>query len=369
MATSASIQNAWKSSSPGGILVADSDVGRLTLARTSRAKGSPQVTLDFTGRTISREPEVGSSDTLLLRSGLRDLHVKGGTWLASSRAGIKTEGPGGARDVWLEGMRVTGLWDAVENNAKDILPVKWLAHHYYTGSWIESNMRYDGCSDEHARYLHNILGNHYFFGTYVNWCGRTALQVVGRKQENGVDQPVPHGDITLDSEYVEDVCLEQNGGGSAYSFDGGMPDSVITMKKITGRLGCNADLNPALRGRATGMLMMRSGPASSPGSGDEAYPGGTKELRCTDNDFEVGTVYPGQGSAKRPCVRVGACGLFTWTDGRIVVPKGEVALEIFASCNTFLWSGSPEVVGKVNYKGEAFDDWDEFVNAHPECKV
>ncbi len=368
--TSQQVQNAWLSAAPGTAIALDEDIGRLTLKKSARAKGAPKVTIGLNGKTVTREPEVGSSDTLLLKSGVRDLIIQGqgGRMMACSRAAIKTEGPGGARGIWINGpLTIDGGWDCVNNNKP--LPNKWLGHHYLTGGWTETGLFYTGCADEHARYFHNIQGNHYFGSNGFAWCGRTALQIVNRMKEVDDDMPEGYGDVVVEGEAVEDVCLEQGGGGSAYTFRGGMKDSTITMNRVTVRLGCNKDLHAALRGRATGALLMDSGPESKPGAGDMAWPGGTKALIVKDCDFEVGTVYPGTGSAKRPNVKVGAVGMFTWKDGRIVVPAGETAIEIQKSCEHFLWSGSPEVVGKVSYKGEKFTDWDDFTSAHPECRV
>lgn len=367
--TATELQNAWLNAAPGSKIVPlDADIGRVTLKKSKRPKGAPKVEINLNGKNITREPEVGSSDTLLLKSGLRDLivHFNGATLLACSRAGIKTEGPGGARGVWLNGpVAIDGGWNAYENDKP--LPNKWLAHHYLTGGWTETGLTYVGCADEHARYFHNIAGNHYFGSTLVQWCGRTALQIVNRMKEVDDDMPEGYGDVVIEDETVIDACLEQGGGGSAYTFRGGMKDSSITMNRVNVRLGCDPALNKALHGRATGALVMDSSPESAPGAGDMAWPGGTNELRCTDCDFEVGTVYPGTGSAKRPNVKVGAVKLFTWKGGRIKVPAGEVALEIQKSCDTFLWSGSPVIEGKVVYKGERFNSWDEFTDAHEEC--
>lgn len=368
--TAQQVQNLWQTTQPGALVLLDSDIGRLTLKKTARAKGSPQVEINLNDHTVTREPEVGSSDTLLLKSGVRDLIVDGGgdgKLLACSRAGIKTEGPGGARRVWIRRLSVDGGWDATQNNKP--LPNKWLSHSYLTGGWIESDVSYVGCADEHAWYGHNIQGNHFFSRVSAKWCGRTALQIVNRMKEVNDPYPEGFGDVTLEDCSAEDVCLEQGGGGSAYTFRGGMKESVVTMKRVTVRLGCNVDLHPTLRGRATGALMMDSGPESNPGAGDAAWPGGTKELRCTDCDFEIGTAYPGVGSAKRPCVKVGAVGLFTWTGGRIKVPAGEIALEIQVSCQHFLWSGTPEIEGMVRYRGATYQTWDEFVESHPETKA
>ena len=366
--TATQVQNNWNTATPGKLITLDGDTGRWTLKKAGRPKGSPQVVIDLAGHTLTRDPEVGSSDTIIFKSGVRDLKITNGRLLACSRAGLKTEDPGGARDIWLDRLEVTGLWDATA--PVSTLPrVKWLAHHYRTGSWIETWMSYWGCSDEHARYFHNIQGNHYFSGSMVKWCGRTALQVVNRMAENGTPEPEGYGDVTVEDETVEDVCLEQGGGGSAYTFRGGMKDSTVTLRRLTGRLGCDPDLHPSLRGRATGMVVVDSGPESSPGSGDAAWPGGTKAVYMPDCDFEVGTVYPGTGSAKRANVKIESCGLFSMTDGRIVVPAGEVALEIKQSCKEFFWSGSPEVIGDISYHGTTYATWDGFTAAHPECRA
>lgn len=373
--TATQVQNLFQNSAAGAVIAVDSDIGRLTLKPSKRPKGSPPVTIMLNGNQVTRDPEVGSSDTILLKSGLRDLIIDGGhhlgapwgTLRACSRSGIKTEGPAGARKVTILNLKVDGGWDA-ETNVKG-LPVKWLSHHYLTGGWAEVNVHYIGCADEHARYLHNIQGNHYYGGGSVKWCGRTSLQVVNRMNENGTPMPEGYGDVTVEDETCEDVCLEQNGGGTTYTFSGGMKDSTVTMNRVTVRLGCNPALHSTVRNRATGCLMMQSGPESKPGAGDMAWPGGTKALIVTDCDFQTESVYDGTGSAERPCVKVGAVKLFQWNDGRVVVPSHDLAFEIFPSCETFKWSGSPEVVGKVRYHGTTYATWNDFVIAHPETKA
>jgi hypothetical protein len=371
MSTATQVQNLWLNAVPAAVITLDSDIGRLTLKPSKRAKGSPPVTIRPFGNKVTREPEVGSSDTIILKSGLRDLIIDGSapfglkSWLlACSRSGIKTEGPAGARKVTLLNLIVDGGWNA-ETNLKG-LPVKWLAHHLLTGGWAEVGVDYVGCADEHARYFKNLQGNHYFGQGSVKWCGRTALQVVNRMNENGTPMPEGYGDVTVEDESVEDVCLEQGGGGSAYTFRGGMKDSVVTLNRTTVRLGCNAALHTSLRGRATGALVMDSGPESAAGAGDAAWPGGTKELHVNDADWQTESVYDGTGSAERSCVKVAEVGLFSWNDGRIVVPVNDLALEIFPSCKAFWWSGSPEIVGKVRYWGATYPDWASFTRAHPE---
>lgn len=365
--TAKQVQDAWLNALSGETITLDSDIGRLTLKPSNRAKKSLSVIIDCGSFTISRSPEVGSSDTLLLSNGLRDLIVNGGNFLACSRAGIKTVAPLGARNVYLRSCLFFGGFDAHILGSKT--DTKWGGHHYFTGAWAEDACEYTGIYQEHARYFHQSAGNHTFYGCKIKHCGRTALQVVNRMAEAGDPQPAGYGDWSVSHEDVEDVCLEQGGGGSAYTFRGGMPNSIVSMVHNRVRLGCNALLARDFHGRATGAFVMDSAPESAPGAGDGAHPGGTNELHFQDEDYEVGSVYPGAGSAKRPCVKVGAVNRCTWNGGRIKVPVGDTALEIKASCLSFKWTGSPAISGKVNYRAESFNSWDAFVNAHPECRA
>jgi hypothetical protein len=253
--------------------------------------------------------------------------------------------------------------------------VKWAGHYYFRGAWSEIGTVIESVFQEHANYDHQLAGNLAFSKCVTKWCGRTRIQIVNRMNEAGDPMPVGYGDVLIQDDYVEDVCLEGGGGGSAYTFRGGMPTSTVTLERCKVRLGCNPALAMPFAKNITGSLVMDSSTESKPGAGDMAHPGGTEQLILIEPDFEVGTAFPGVGSARRPNVKVGAVGSFVlhWgANGRIVQGAGahQIALEIANSTQAFRFSGAPSAwSGQVKYKGTTFPSWSAFSGAHPELRL
>lgn len=203
----------------------------------------------------------------------------------------------------------------------------------------------------------------------TEWCGRTAYQFVARKKETNTPMPVGKGDVTILDDTINDVCLEPDGGGYAYSFKGGMPTSIVTIERSRVRLGCDPKLAAPFNRNIAGVFLMESAPASRPGAGDEAHDGGTFKLRLVEPDWEVGTVYPGVNKAKRSLAKIGAvqyCRI-DWGDaGRMVQNGGNgIALEVFKSCINFSFSGAPaKWAGKMVFKGTPYPSWAAFATAN-----
>jgi hypothetical protein len=364
-----SLASDWLAANHGDIIdLGGAAIPRVTLKPSKRPKGSLPVTIR--NGKILRDTKVGSTDTLILKSGLRDLILEDVFFEIDDRSAIKTEDKG-ARKVSLINCKIIGdgdprdpLWHA---------DTKWSQHHYMTGGWSEIGTLTQGVFQEHGDYRHQLQGNHAWHNCVTRWCGRTRLQIVNRMAESGTPMPIGYGDVLLQGDHVEDVCLESGGGGSAYTFRGGMPDSAVTLQRCRVRLGCDSRLAAPFNKNITGALVMDSAGESSPGAGDAAWPGGTESLTLTEPDFEVGTVYPGVGSARRSNVKVGAVGVFTinWgARGRIVGGTNGIALEILNSCQQFRFTGDPVAwKGEVKYKGTRFPSWSAFATAHQELRA
>jgi len=366
--TTVPFDDVWRQAVPGDqILVRAGTYKRLQLQKSTRPVGSPPVAfIAEPGVVIDRDVKVGSTDTCLIKSGQGDLYFEGFEFISDDRAGLKTEGPGGAHGVAFKDCSVHGLGSAYDPAWR--YDSKWLNHGYMTSKWTEIGTNYYSCWDEHARYLHNIQGNHAFSGGRVKHTGRTALQIVNRMKETATDMPEGKGNVKVYGERVTDVCLGQGGGGSAYTFRGGMKDSVITLEACDVQLGCDPLLAAPFNQNITGCLVVDSGGESKPGAGDMAWPGGTKEVHVKGCSFEVGKVFPGVGGARRPNVRVAECGLFTLTDSAIIQHPGAhtIALEVWDTCHEFKSIGTNDVRGQIMFKGFLFNSWALFQQAHPE---
>ena len=366
----------FQRAAPGDELhLASGDYRRQTLAPSRRPKLAESVAIigPTNGQptaVLRRDDTVGSTDALLLKAGVRDLVLDGLDLEVDDRAALKTEGAG-ARHVTLRGVRLLGRGAGpTDPTWTDV--GKWGAHHYAVGNWTEEACRVERVYQEHAAYHHQIAGNLTLLYGTTRHCGRTRLQIVNRRAENGVPTSGPgRGDVLVQDDAVEDVCLEQGGGGSAYTFRGGMPESTVRLVRCIVRLGCDAALAAPFNANVTGALLVDSSPESRPGAGDDAWPGGTAEVQLVDCDFEAGTVYPGMGSAFRPLVSIDAVDRCIIDGGRFVRHGGRgqipIAFDIKAGCPQLVVVRPPtEVVGEVMYHGARYSTWSQFAAAHPE---
>ena len=309
------------------------------------------------------DPAVGSSDTLLLTSGVRDAIFDNLSLQIDDRAGIKTEGQG-TRRISFRNCRLVGSGSGpLDPNWKN--DCKWGIHRYLDAGFSMYRCIIENVYLEHADYVHNPQGNHAFDGTVVRHCGRTRLQVVSRKKEVATPMPVGRGDFTISNETVEDVGI--NDGGYAYTFGGGMPDSTVTLTNCSVRLGCDKLLASPFNKWISGCFLMQSSPESKPGAGDDAHPGGTLALNLIAPKFEVGEFWPGTQQRRTGSVigAVGVCSI-DWSGGWAIQHPGafKTALDIKKSCQSFKWTGAPaKWGGEMIYKGKSYATWDDFAQS------
>jgi len=161
-----------------------------------------------------------------------------------------------------------------------------------------------GIEDEHCFYHHNprarsrdadaiVIRN-----TTMKWAGRTAVQVVARDGEG----PAGRGNVRIEHCVIEDVCLEDGGGGSALTFRGNL-DGAVRILDTRVHLGGNPKLNPRVSGNITGALVMDVAPGESTA--------GTRELVIDGCHFEVGPCFVGEGTARRNNVDISHVGRVT----------------------------------------------------------
>jgi hypothetical protein len=313
---------------------------------------------------ILRDETVGSTDAVILGPGDGKLKLVNVVLEADDRAGFKTTS-GVLPGVMLVDCSIHGYGNAFDPAWND--NSKWGVHAYDTADYQESRVSIFSICGEHARYFHNIKGNHTFERGTVAHCGRTALQIVNRANEGAPGV----GAVIVQNQVIEDVCLEQGGGGSALTFRGGMPTSDVHLQFNKIRLGCRSLLASTFQNNIAGALLMDSSPESKPGAGDAAWPGGTHSLHMFSEDYEIGTIYPGKGSAIRPAVMVNNVQSFTMESCRVVVhrPPGAYAeaLVIGDDVGAVYITGKNTVVGTVTYKGTKYANLEAFEADHPEC--
>lgn len=337
---------------------------RVTLTKSPREPGLAPVKFyaDFEPVTISRLPEVGSSDGFLMKQGVRDLILENLTIQAASRAGLKSEQPGGLRKITLIKCKIRGAFDAtIQGDRSDEL---WGDSAYFNGSiaWVDCEV--SGIFKEHARYHHTLQGNLGFTGTLIRHCGRAALQEVNRIHENGTPQPPGYGRVTIEREIVVDVCFD---GAHAYSFRGGRPGGETVIRNTVIELGCDPNLAPEWRGKAAGAILMDVGKESKPGFGDMAHPGKYKSLLLDGVVVDIGKVYPGTGSWLRDAVILGNCEQVIITGGSYSLVGNRTTIDINPTVTSFKMSRSTVVNGVIDYHGEKYQTPAEFFTAHPEC--
>jgi hypothetical protein len=323
------------------------------------------------GARISRNPVPGS-DTLY------DEHdscyaLQGVVIQGDDRASYKTENPSSRRwggrhpAYWnqsLIGVTVDGEWDARTGVGFD---GKWGGHTYEVGQThgeAEAGFHVEGggvtgIKREHAWYHHNVHNDSadelamLYRGHYAKWCGRTAFQLTARNSEG----PPGQGHIVLDKFWVEDVCLEDGGGGSAFTLKGNH-SGVIVLKDCHVRLGCKEGLHSSVRENITGAFVSQQ--TSSGGNTP------TEEIIVQDPDFEVGTVYQGSGSAARSLMKVGGVDKFTLRGGRLKLDSriDRPVLEILWHQIQELWLDSTtQVEGYCRFDGTKYNTYTEMLEA------
>ena len=309
--------------------------------------------------TVLRDPSVGSTDAIIFgpQDGGYDLYQL--CFQADDRAGVKTTknvgshlhftrcavagfGPGPTDPTWTD-------------------HTKWGWHFYDTSDLVLRDCETSSIYGEHGIYGHGMNGDHHIIGGSVRWCFRTAVQWVCRM--TGTD-PQPHacvGDFTIENLFVEDVCLEDGGGGSALTFRGGMPNTVVTVKGTIIRQGCNPAIAAPFNKSVTGCFVVDSAA--------DAWPGGTKELHVQNCVFEIGLAYPGAGNARRSNVKLSDVGQVWFLGSQIINHPGAhpIALEIGQNVGLLKIDASTLIVGRIKFHGTEYPDQAAFKAAHPEC--
>jgi len=333
-----------------------------------RLTGSAPVVVEGQGNatTITRDTTVGSTDAIYLGPGDHDLSFKN-LWIqADDRAAIKTVS-GVGPNFSFENITIYGFgWPYDPSGWKD--DSKWGIHTYDTNGWTETGVNVWNIFGEHCHYDHNGQGDRTYTNISCCFAGRTAFQDVSRMSEGKEG----HGKLTYTNVYVQDVCLEQGGGGSAFTFAGGRPTSDILLDGCVVRLGCDARLISPFNQNITGSLVVSNPHESAPGKGDGAWPGGVHLFVVQHSTFEVGTIYSGQGSALRSNVKIDcpAVGYF-FNDDSILTTRGAgqiaVALEVTNQAGPVQFTNMRTVTGKVKYRDDpVYNDFAAFQAAHGE---
>lgn len=303
---------------------------------------------------INRDTAVGGSDTIQFGPGSGGFSFENIEFIADDRAGIKTTSGCGKKHYFTNCV-THGNGSPLDPNWND--NAKWGVHTYETESWSEVNCSVFSIRGEHCRYPHNIQGDHFYSGGASGWAMRTAFQFVNRISEG----PIGKGNILIQDHTIQDVCLEDQGGGSALTFRGGMPDTSIFLTRVKVRLGCDPNLAAPFNENITGALVCDSGLG--------AHPGGTKELHIEGCDWQVGKFWPGLSGARRRSALIANVGLCQIKDSTIKQWPGAmpVALEVASTVGTLSIEGDTQIIGEISYHGEKYHDAAAFRQAHPEC--
>ena len=193
--------------------------------------------------------------------------------------------------------------------------VKWGIFGYNVGasvnegSWgfVLKDCDLRGIYGEHLIYMHGIAGiTPHAKALLIDRCrfkhaGRTAFQDAARDHEGGGGQ----GHIVIQRSLIEDVCLQQSGGGSALTFKGNHEGHVV-VRDTACYLGANQDLHAHRSDNITGAFVSHS---SDRGGWRKTT--GVHLDRC---HFQTGPHFVGRGSARRPCVMLGGAHEASFTD-------------------------------------------------------
>lgn len=195
---------------------------------------------------------------------------------------------------------------------------KWGVLSYQLDDFLFQGGEVTGIGKEHCFYHHNpsaptATSNAITIrGVTMKWARRTAVQVVSRVNEG----PNGRGNILIEDCRIEDVCLEDGGGGSALTFRGNLDGSVL-IRNTRVALGGNPRLHPRVQANITGALVMDAGQG--------AQSRGTTALIVDGCHFEVGPHYTGRGSARRPNMMVSEVGSFVLRATRVINHPGASA--------------------------------------------
>jgi len=296
-------------------------------------------------------------------------------FLGASRATIKSENPSSRR--W--NGRHPGFWDLAWYNCdvdcgydfhNDLGPRNylWLGHFYETGrssipgqyGFIWSGGTLNGPHQEHIFYFHNAQGNHLLENLTVYGAGRTFLQDVGRLSEG----PRSVGDFLVQNCYVEDVCLQMGGGGSAISLHGGH-DGSFHFLNVTVKLGCDPNLHARFQPNITGAFVSYHGKGIGP------LKPNTREVIVEGCHFEVGEHFKGD----RPVMDIGAVDTLILKDSTIISHTNSPPALQFKP-GTFgkvvLYKKRNTIVGKCRWGNDMYPDFTALcdgVSSDPQAEI
>lgn len=289
---------------------------------------------------------VGGSDTIHIKSS--HVELDGLRIQCDDRAGIKFSSQFPVEDVELRNLLIEGGYTSGR---------EWGIHGYSTADLtIRDTEVRDllGPQSEHAAYLHlhGKTSRHLFERFKARRTGRTAVQIVAREGEG--PRPLP-GSIDLFYCEAHDTCLEGGGGGSAFTFRGGMAQHRVRLVGCVARLGCDPTLDPMLGRNITGALV---NDAVQGLSWDDA---GVENLELIGCDFEVGSVYPGD----RPLAMIShVSGELNLADCRMVVHPGSQPIALKLDRDTIgqiRVQPMRKMEGRVFWGGATYASWDDFL--------
>lgn len=270
----------------------------------------------------------------------------------------------GFRDIHFKNCSILGGWDAHTdegpNNKWGVLSYELGRSAYdddYGFSWEGGEI--SGIKKEHAFYMHNVIGDILIRDLKVKHCGRTFFQLTNRESEG----PKGSGDIYLQNVDVEDVCLQQSGGGFAFTFKGNH-DGTVYVTDSTCKLGCNEDLHPTYQPNITGCL-------STHLSYSDQDP--LDEIIIDRCHFEVGKYYVGEGPARRENVGLSHVRNATIKNTTIIShPGAREALRINLDTIDLLALGGNKVTGTCyvnDTKYQTYEDMLEALKDNPKVTI
>ena len=229
--------------------------------------------------------------------------------------------------------------------------------------WIWIGGLIDGIKDEHGNYFHSPQGDILIEDLRIRWCGRTAFQIASRISEG----PAGIGDWTFRRVDVEDVCLQDGGGGSAFSFNG-RNSGTIWLDQCKVYLGANPELAAPWNENITGALVIHAG------SETDGLPNG--DVIVENCDFQVGPHYTGKGAARRGNIQVRECQSFTLINTRVAQlgdnPREALDISPDLVVGQIVLDSSNEIVGECIWDGDKFPDYQTMLAAvagHPKVSV
>lgn len=334
----------------------------------SQANGklfSPPLTIAALGKaTIQQNPNVGSTDACIFGPGEGGFFFQDCDFQGDDRAAVKTTSGVGA-GLTFNRCSLRGQGSPYDSAWVDVS--KWGFHAYDTADVHFVDCDFASIFHEHAVYLHNIKGDHSFENCTVRWCGRTAIQVVNRTSEGAAGV----GNISVLGGKFYDTCLEDGGGGSMFTFRGGMPSTKVALVSVYARLGCDP-LVQYHADQVTGFTVVDAG--------DQAYPGGTGQIGLINCDMEVGTVHGAGNNARRAGHQFSALGKLIIQNSRLVQGPNASPILLDISPNgkdpvqKVQIIGQNTLVGRIRYRygypdGGEYADVAALEAAHPELFV